>query len=82
MNNNKLYPNPFGWDETEQRGLTSFYTQRQASYKTPAKEVYNGTERDVFFHNVEAPTPQLAEVDGYKSESEIAAESGTPEAGE
>ena len=85
MDNNKAYPNPFGWNEIEQQGLTTFYEQRQASYKTPAQETYTGNAHEAFYDNFEAPTPQLAMVDGYKSEKEIEEENGeseTPEQSE
>lgn len=63
--------NPFDYNMTEQREFESFYTQRKASYKTPAQETFTATEKDSFIENIEAPTPQIMKIDGYKSEEEI-----------
>lgn len=66
-----IYPNPFSYNEEEQRAYKSFYTQREASYTKPSKEVYQGNGLTAFVYNDEAPTPQLAHIDGYKSKEEI-----------
>ena len=66
-----IFPHPFAYNEEEQRGYISFYTQRKAEYTKPAEEVFQGNEYNSFVYNEEAPTPQLAHVDGYKSKEEI-----------
>lgn len=63
--------NPFDYNINEQKAFESFYTQRKASYKEPAKETYETTEKESFIENIEAPTPQIMKLDGYKSEKEI-----------
>ena len=70
-NKTPVYLNPFGWDEIEQRSCKTFYEQREAVRKTPMQEVYQGNALQAFRDNYEAPTPQLAEVDGYKAESQL-----------
>lgn len=70
-NNKNIYPNPFGWDEIEQRSCKTFYEQREAVRIEPMQEVYQGNGLLAFQDNYEAPTPQLAKVDGYKAESEL-----------
>ena len=68
----KINPSsPFAYGEVEQRAINTFYKQRDAQYKEAAQEVYNGNEKEAFMYNVEAPTPQIKEVDGYKSAKEI-----------
>lgn len=68
---NKVYPNPFAYNVKEQKAYKSFYTQRESSYTEPAESVYQGNEMMAFMYNIEAPTPQLARVDGYKSKKEL-----------
>ena len=63
--------NPFGWDEIEQRSCKTFSDQREAVRKVPMQEVYQGNAQMAFQENYEAPTPQLAKIDGYKAESEL-----------
>ena len=65
-------------EKAEKEKFVSFLTQREASYKEPAKEIYNNKKLDAkelmwesFTQNIEPPTPQIKEVDGYKAESEI-----------
>lgn len=82
---NNLKQNPFAWNEIEQRELVSFYTQRQASYKTPAEGEYQANAHKSFYENAVAPEVQIAKIDGYKSEEEINTEnneSETPEQSE
>lgn len=64
--------NPFSYDFEEQRAYESFFTQRNAQYTQVAEEVFEATPLEVFRFGVEAPTPQLQQVDGYDSEEEIA----------
>ena len=71
MENKNIYPNPFGWDEIEQKACNTFYEQRDASYIEPMEIVYQGNGKMAFVDNYEAPTPSLALVDGYKSKSEL-----------
>lgn len=66
-----VYPNPFGYNEIEQRACKTFYEQREATRKEPMQEIYQGNGLLAFQDNYEAPTPQLALVDGYKSAEEI-----------
>lgn len=63
--------NPFEYNMNEQKEFESFYTQRKASYKQPAKETYEATEKESYIENIEAPTPQIMKIDGYKSEKEL-----------
>lgn len=71
MENKNIYPNPFGWDEIEQKVCKTFYEQREASYTEPMETVYQGNGKMAFVNNYEAPTPQLALVDGYKPKKEV-----------
>ena len=88
MSNNKKPFHPFAYDneyylyadkeKATKEKFESFLTQREASYKESAEEVYNNKhleDKDLFWEafreNIEAPTPQIKEVDGYKSQSEI-----------
>lgn len=88
MDNSKLHFHPFAYDseyyiytdkeKAEKEKFESFLTQREASYKESAEEVYNNKhleDKELFWEafreNIEAPTPQIREVDGYKAESEI-----------
>lgn len=66
---NDIYPNPFGWDFIEQKSNKTFMEQRDAEYKEPAEPVFQGNAIMSFRDNYEAPTPQIKEVDGYKSQS-------------
>lgn len=65
-------------ETAEKVKFVSFMTQREASYKEPAEEVYNYKHlsdgilmRESFRENIEPPTPQIKQVDGFKSEEEI-----------
>ena len=60
-------------DDAEKSKFVSFMTQREAEYKEPAEEVYTqeGNMWESFRENIEPPTPQIKEIDGYKSEKEI-----------
>lgn len=65
-------------EKAEKEKFTSFMTERQASYKATAEEVYNNKKLDdqelfweSFRENIDPPTPQLKEIDGYKSDEEI-----------
>lgn len=88
MSNNKKQFHPFAYDneyylyadkeKATKEKFESFLTQREASYKESAEEVYNNKhleDKELFWEafreNIEAPTPQIKEVDGYKSQSEI-----------
>lgn len=69
---------PFAYNMVEEKGNISLMTQREASYREPAEEVYNNKKLDdgklfweSFRDNIEPPTPQIKELDGYKSEEEI-----------
>lgn len=68
---NTVYPNPFEYNEVEQKQCKTFYEQREASYKEPQKTIYQGNGNLAFMDNYQAPYPELAEIDGYKSEKEI-----------
>ena len=63
-------------EEAEKEKFISFMTQRNASYKTPAEEVYNNkklTDEELmwesFRENIEPPTPQIKQVDGFEPEN-------------
>ena len=88
MSNNKKQFHPFAYDNeyylyTEKEKATnekfeSFLTQREASYKKSAEEVYNNKhleDKELFWEafrgNIDVPTPQIKESDGYKPQSEI-----------
>ena len=88
MSNSKKQFHPFAYDNeyylyTEKEKATnekfeSFLTQREASYKKSAEEVYNKKQREdkelfweAFRGNIDVPTPQIKEIDGYKPQSEI-----------
>lgn len=88
MSNSKKQFHPFAYDNeyylyTEKEKATkekfeSFLTQREASYKKSAEEVYNNKhleDKELFWEafrgNIDVPTPQIKEIDGYKSQSEI-----------
>jgi TPR repeat protein len=65
-------------EKAKDEKFESFLTQREASYKEPAEEVYNNKhleDKELFWEafreNIEPPTPQIKEVDGYKPQSEI-----------
>ena len=64
-------------EQAEKDQFVSLMTQREASYRTPAEEIYNNKHledgilmRESFRDNIEPPTPQIKELDGYKSEEE------------
>ena len=65
-------------DEADKKKFVSFMTQRDAQYKTPAQEVYTkeGMMWESFRENIEPPTPQIKEIDGYKSEEEVSEDNG------
>ena len=72
---------PFAYNMIEDNGNISLMTQREASYREPAEEVYNNKKLDdgklfweSFRDNIEPPTPQIKELDGYKSEEEVSGE--------
>lgn len=71
MENNSVFPNPFAYNEIEQKEYVSFFTQREASYKTVSEETFTGNGFNSFVYNEEAPTPQLKKIDGYKPASEV-----------
>ena len=88
MSNSKKQFHPFAYDNeyylyTEKEKATkekfeSFLTQREASYKKSAEEVYNNKhleDKELFWEafrgNIDVPTPQIKEIDGYKSQGEI-----------
>lgn len=64
-------------EQAEKEKFVSFMTQRDAKYKTPAEEVYNNKHLDdkeliweSFRENIEPPTPQIKQIDGYDPEEE------------
>jgi len=65
-------------EEAEKEKFVSFMTQRNAQYKEPAEEIYNNKKLEEdeliwesFRDNIEPPTPQIKQVDGFDSEEEI-----------
>lgn len=65
---------PFAYDFETEGEFVSFMKQRNAKYKTPAEEDFNTediTGLELFRNNIQAPTPQIKEIDGYDAASEI-----------
>lgn len=65
---------PFAYDFETEGEFVSFMKQRNAKYKTPAEEDFNTEDisgLDLFRNNIQAPTPQIKEIDGYDAASEI-----------
>lgn len=65
---------PFAYDFENEGEFVSFMKQRNAKYKTPAEEDFNTEDisgLDLFRNNIQAPTPQIKEIDGYDAASEI-----------
>lgn len=88
MDNSKQKFYPFAYEFGGEEKFESFLTQRKAEYKEPAEEVYNNKHLEdkellweAFRENIEPPTPQIKEVDGYKSEKEISSDN-TDDGGE
>ena len=65
---------PFAYDFETEGEFVSFMKQRNAKYKTPAEEDFNTEDidgLDLFRNSIQAPTPQIKEIDGYDAASEI-----------
>lgn len=65
---------PFAYDFETDGEFVSFMKQRNAKYKTPAEEDFNTEDisgLDLFRNNIQSPTPQIKEIDGYDAVSEI-----------
>lgn len=65
---------PFAYDFETEGEFISFMKQRNAKYKTPAEEDFNTEDisgLDLFRNNIQVPTPQIKEIDGYDAASEI-----------
>lgn len=65
---------PFAYNFENEGEFVSFMKQRNAKYKTPAEEDFNTEDisgLDLFRNNIQAPTPQIKEIDGYDAASEI-----------
>lgn len=65
---------PFAYDFETEGEFISFMKQRNAKYKTPAEEDFNTEDisgLDLFRNNIQPPTPQIKEIDGYDAASEI-----------
>lgn len=63
-------------EQADKDKFVSFMTQRNASYKTPAEELYNNKKLEdqelmweSFRENIEPPTPQIKQIDGYEPEN-------------
>ncbi len=65
--------NPFAWDNeplvvdkevSDDFTFNTIPTQRNASYTEVAEETFTDTEKDTFFGNNDAPTPQLRKICG------------------
>ncbi len=77
--------------KAEKEKFITFMEQRNAKYKTPAKEVYNNkglTDEELklaaFMGTIEVPTPQLMTIDGYDPEKEASTDNeseSTPDEG-
>ena len=61
--------NPFEYNMIEQREYVSFYKQRNAKYKEAAEQEFNIKENKSFRENIEPPTPQIMEIDGYDAQT-------------
>lgn len=61
--------NPFEYNIIEQRECVSFYKQRNAKYKETAEQKFNINENKSFRENIEPPTPQIMEIDGYDAQT-------------
>ena len=61
--------NPFEYNMIEQREYVSFYKQRNAKYKETAEQDFNINENESFRENIEPPTPQIMEIDGYDAQA-------------
>ena len=61
--------NPFEYNMIEQREYVSFYKQRNAKYKETAEQDFNINENESFRENIEPPTPQIMEIDGYDAQT-------------
>lgn len=61
--------NPFEYNIIEQREYVSFYKQRNAKYKETAEQEFNINENQSFRENIEPPTPQIMEIDGYDAQT-------------
>ena len=65
---------PFAYDFETDGEFVSFMKQRNAKHKTPAEEDFNTEDisgLDLFRNNIQSPTPQIKEIDGYDAASEI-----------
>lgn len=51
--------NPFSWEFNQEAEFKTIPTQMKSNYSSAAQEVFVGSEKDVFFSGIEAPTPQL-----------------------
>lgn len=65
-------------EEAEKKKFVSLMTQREAEYTTMAEGEYNNMKLSdgqmewlAFRDNIEPPTPQIMQIDGYKSEEEV-----------
>ncbi len=77
MSDTKKPFHPFEYNMGEEVKFTSFMTQRDAKFKKSAEEVYNNKHLDdkellweAFRENIEPPTPQIKEIDGYEAEED------------
>lgn len=61
--------NPFEYNIIEQREYVSFYKQRNAKYKETSEQEFNINENKSFRENIEPPTPQIMEIDGYDAQA-------------
>lgn len=61
--------NPFEYNIIEQRECVSFYKQRNAKYKEVAGQNFETDANESFRENIEPPTPQIMEVDGYDAQN-------------
>lgn len=75
--------NPFAYEMNDKQKHISLMTQREASYKEPAEETFIPETLGeyprfwaVFKDNLEAPTPQIMQIDGYKPEEDESSNSG------
>lgn len=61
--------NPFDYNMIEQRECISFYQQRNAKYKEVAEQNFKIDANKSFRENIEPPTPQIMEIDGYDAQT-------------
>lgn len=63
--------NPFAYNIDDTIEFKSYFDQREPHRAEVCETVYNHSIEEAFFNNIDAPSPNIAHVDGYKPLSEI-----------